>query len=93
MTGRTVRVPEDIGRVINCGVVIPAGVDRDMTGVTVLDPPPGALTRINNILRGDAAHIRRILMTGQAVAGACAIRRMEVDTVLLGCCRMTVATR
>ena len=68
MTERTVRVHQDKGRVINC-VVIPVGVDRDMTGVTVLLPTTGALTIINNILRGDAAaHIRQILMTGQAVS-------------------------
>ena len=69
MAGGTVRVLQDKGRVINCGVVSPAGVDRDMTGATVLRPTTGALTRINNTLRGGAAaHIRRILMTGQTVA-------------------------
>ena len=79
-------------RMIQLCVVMPAGVDRDMTVVTVLGPTTGALTRINDILRsyGRCAriHIRRILMTGQAGAS----RRMEVETVLLGCCRMTVAT-
>ena len=81
---------------VNCSdrMAVPVSSVGDMTGVTVLGPTTGALTRINNTLRGGAAaHIRRILMTGQAVARRRGIRRMEVDTVLRASCRMTVATR
>ena len=74
-------------------MAVPVSSVGDMTGVTVLGRTTGALTRFNNTLRCGAAHIRRILMTGQAVARRRGIRRMEVETFLLGCCRMTGATR
>ena len=62
----------------------PVTADGDMTGVTVLSSA-AALTSINDILRRYCActriHISCILVTGQAVAGARTVGRMQINTV------------
>ena len=79
-------------RMINWGVVMPAGVDRDMTVVTVLGPTGN--THINNKLRGGGvAHIRRILMTDHAIVAGNTLG-MGLQTLdYRVACRMTVITR
>ena len=74
-------------------VVTPVSSVGDMTGVAVLGRTTGALTRINNTLRGGAAHIVIILMTDHAVVvgNTLGMRLQTLDYRVAY--RMTVITR
>ncbi|MDT8335191.1 MAG: hypothetical protein RQ753_05805 [Desulfurivibrionaceae bacterium] len=65
-------------------VIVPGGVDRNMTTVTVLVGADGALTGIDNILRSKnrctRVHINGALVAGQTVAGAGAVGGMQLNT-------------
>ena len=92
---RTVRILKYQGSMTHHRMAVPVSSVGDMTVVTVLGPvTTGALTHINNPLRGGGvAHIRIILMTDHAIVAGNTLG-MGLQTLDYRVAyRMTVITR